>query len=366
MKIGILVTNIGNFGAKGLYNSQEIGMAKSLNNDGHSVEIYKYLDNKVQTSVEESKIREGINIKYIPVKSIGTHGISNLSEIETDIDYLIYFSDIQWMLSKVNKWCLKNNIELIPYVGVIESNSLNIKTKFIANIIAFRNILIYKRNKNLIVKTPYVKKRLEKKGVISRVVPVGLDLDLLKTDYYMYNRSELRKKYNISDEERVILFIGRLDEEKNPEQAVEILNTLIKRNLKYKLVMVGDGLLKYKVLEHVKKLKIEKNFVYFNSIQNKDIWEIYRISDYFINLNKNEIFGMAILEAMFYECKVIALEAPGPNFIIENDKSGYLVNSNEEIIDKILNSKNVQSIAHKRIVRNFIWNDIGKIIFRKL
>ena len=140
MKIGILVTNIGNFGAKGLYNSQEIGMAKSLNNDGHSVEIYKYLDNKVQTSVEESKIREGINIKYIPVKSIGTHGISNLSEIETDIDYLIYFSDIQWMLSKVNKWCLKNNIELIPYVGVIESNSLNIKTKFIANIIAFRNI----------------------------------------------------------------------------------------------------------------------------------------------------------------------------------------------------------------------------------
>lgn len=34
---------------------------------------------------------------------------------------------------------------------------------------------------------------------------------------------------------------------------------------------------------------------------------------------------MAILEAMYYGCKVVAWDAPGPNLIIENGKSGWLV-----------------------------------------
>ena len=38
---------------------------------------------------------------------------------------------------------------------------------------------------------------------------------------------------------------------------------------------------------------------------------------------------MAILEAMYHNCNVIAIKAPGPECIIENKVSGFIVNSVE-------------------------------------
>lgn len=40
MKIGILASMINNFGEKGFYNSQEIGLAKMLSSKGNEVMLY--------------------------------------------------------------------------------------------------------------------------------------------------------------------------------------------------------------------------------------------------------------------------------------------------------------------------------------
>ncbi len=45
---------------------------------------------------------------------------------------------------------------------------------------------------------------------------------------------------------------------------------------------------------------------------------------------------MVILEALYYECKVVAWRAPGPNLTIDNGKTGVLVGSREEVIENIL------------------------------
>lgn len=81
-----------------------------------------------------------------------------------------------------------------------------------------------------------------------------------------------------------------------------------------------------------------------------------------INLNQQEIFGMAILEAMYYGCKVVAWNAPGPNLIIENRKSGWLTESNDEVIERILDATDVGKEAHRRILREFTWESSAKKI----
>lgn len=45
----------------------------------------------------------------------------------------------------------------------------------------------------------------------------------------------------------------------------------------------------------------------------EEMWKIYVMSDYFVNLNRGEIFGMAIMEAVYYETSVAAIAAPGPS-----------------------------------------------------
>lgn len=366
MKIGILVSYIGNFGAKGLYNSQEVGMAKELNNNGNEVIIYKLISNKNNKTIQVEVIRERITIIYIPVKAIGTHGLSALKELDINIDILIHFSDIQFIFKKVYIWCKQNNVKLIPYIGVIKSNS---NSKIISNI----TILLSKRNERLyklcsvLAKTPYVKEQLLQCGVKQiHILPVGLDVDLLNKNYLTRDRNDLRKKYLLEDTDIVLLFVGRLDKEKRPVEAIEILNSLERVNKRYKMFLVGKGKLKDEVFQKIEEYSLRDRVIYIESISNNEIWELYYLSDYFINLNTNEIFGMAILEAMYYRCCVIARSAPGPNYIIESSEFGYLVNKDEQIKKILLNLETVnvkiKDNAFKRVEENFEWKTINKII----
>ncbi len=363
MKVGILITNIGNFGEKGLYNSQEIGMAKAFNKKGINVSIYKFVHNKGDKNIRSEVINERTIIYYIPAKSIGTHGISNLNILDKSLDKLIYFSDIQIMLRGIIKWCKNNNTQFIAYVGVVNSNSDNNLLKFITNIIAKRNINLY-RNCFVLAKTPYVISKLKKLKIDNvKLLPVGLDEELLNKNYLLMDKNMLRKKYNLSSKDKIILFIGRLDEEKNPLEAINIIKSL---NRNFKLILVGKGKLKEKLISNINNLKLQDRVIYIESIPNKDIWELYHLSDYFINLNRNEIFGMAILEAMYYRCCPIAIEAPGPNSIIKNGITGFIVN-NENDIKELLENNDVDlkkmGINSNEVIReNFMWGNIEKSI----
>lgn len=363
MKIGILISYIGNFGEKGLYNSQEIGMAKALYKKNNDVVIYKFISNTKKKHIEVEKINEGIVIYYIPVKAIGTHGLSNLKILDKELDKLIYFSDIQIMLKNVIKWCYDTNTKFIGYIGVTHSNSDKKILRFITNIIARRNIRLYKEQL-VLAKTPYVYNKLKELNVKNaRLLPVGLDEELLNHNYLLADKNILRKKYKLNKQDKVILFIGRLDEEKRPLEAINIINLLSEN---FKLLLVGKGKLKEKLIAKIKELKIEDRIIYIESIPNKDIWELYHLSDYFINLNKNEIFGMSILEAMYYRCCTIAIEAPGPNYIIKNGVSGYVVKNENEIRNLMekndIDFKKIGIESNYSIISRFMWNNIEKII----
>ena len=88
------------------------------------------------------------------------------------------------------------------------------------------------------------------------------------------------------------------------------------------------------------------------------------MADSFVNLNRPEIFGMAILEAMYYSCKVVALKAPGPDLIIENGKSGWLVRYDEEVIEKIMDNSDISKEAHMRVIDEFTWESSAKKILK--
>ena len=57
------------------------------------------------------------------------------------------------------------------------------------------------------------------------------------------------------------------------------------------------------------------------------------------HLNTHEIFGMAILEAMYYDNTVIVLKASGSALITENNVSVYICNSEEEVVQKVMTVK---------------------------
>ena len=319
------------------------------------VKVYKLVPDIQESCMEYIEGYSSLSIQYVFAKKIGSNGIMNTDVLDQTLEALIYFSDTQFAVPKVYRWAKSNNVYFLPYIGVVESHSENQLIGAITNILFKRNIKIYKKCYCL-AKTLDVEKKLRQFGVSnSRVASVGIDTSLLKNDYKRYGKNELKEKFGYKRTNKVILFIGRMVKEKRPERMVSIFADLVKMNESYRLLMVGTGSLEKEIIKLAKLKRIFDKIQLINHISNSNIWQLYRIADVFINLNPVEIFGMALLEAMYYECKVVAWRAPGPDYIVENGVSGWLVESDDAVIKRIMDSRELGVNAHHRVVMEFTW-----------
>lgn len=362
MKIGLLITSIGNYGQKGFYNAQEIGLAKSLDRYFEKVQVYKLISENQKESCELIEGTKNAVLRMIPAKNFGINGLFDTKILDVNLDVLVYFSDTQFNVPKAYKWAKMNRVQFYPYIGVLESHSTSAIKRLLINTLFKRNLAVYKKS-HCLVKTPTVEKQLRNMGVQDiTVTPVGLDLTLLHQDYMNVDTDELKVKYGFKPEDKVLLFIGRLIDEKQPIRMIDIFAELLKRDDRYKLLMVGTGPLKDAVDDTIQKYGVNKSIKQVDRIPNSDIWELYRFVECFVNLNQQEIFGMAILEAMYYGCKVVAWKAPGPSFIIEDEISGYLVDSNEMLCEKIQDSKYNSENGKERVLSYFTWDNMASCV----
>lgn len=360
MRVGLLVTSIGNFGQKGFYNAQEIGLAKALVNYVDEVVIYKLIPNTQPKSSEKVENCEKVILNLVPSKSFGINGFFPLKELDKTLDMLVYFSDTQLMVPSVYGWAKRNNIRFYPYIGVLESHSTSPLKKVIIDTLFKRNLSIY-RKCHCLVKTPTVEQNLRKLGVSNiSVTPVGLDLTLLRQNTEQTDVNQLKKKYGFQNEDKILLFIGRLIEEKQPLRMLDVFSEVYQRDQSYKLLIVGKGSLQDKLNQKISSLGIKDSVRQIEQIPNCDIWELYRIAECFVNLNQQEIFGMAILEAMYYGCKVVAWKAPGPELIIEDSVSGYLVDSNATVVNQIMETQYSPEKGKQRVLDCFTWENMAR------
>jgi len=339
---------------------QELGLAKAFMK--MDIDVYIITLSKNIKKVIQEKDSSGAVLLTVPAKSVANHGFfkcSILTDLKIDVVHLQ--SDNQIFAPYVMRFCSKNGIKCYNYVGTLFSDSNSILKRFIMRIFTTRNIKCFEEG-IVFAKTPTVQKQLIDAGVINaQVAPVGLDTEIIpKIDESKY---ELREKLNIPQNKKVLIFVGRLEEYKKPLSAIELINDL---NKDFYLLLFGKGSLKKEVISKISALKLQSKVKYIESVPNKEIHEYYKASDFFINLNEKEIFGMSILEAMYQGCTVVAFKAPGPSYIIEDGISGSLVDNTNEMKEKLVHG-DLQGIeAQKRISSTFGWESTANTIVRAL
>lgn len=357
MKVGILVLFVNSFGNREMYNAQEIGMAKAFADRNDQVTVYKCV------APDAQKVDEIIypNVRYIcrPVRKIGNNAISDFSWLDTDTDLLVCFSDVQLILKTVYRWTKKNHVKFAPYVGTTVSQSSNKVIRAISNVNAKRIMRFYS-DKPVFAKTNDVKEQLVKKGVRNvYVAPVGLDITKLRGDYETITKAAAREMLGLDQNARYLLMVGRLVPGREPLCSVELFERVHKVCKDFRLLVVGKGPLKDALFAQLTDKGLRAYTDYIESIPNVDMWKAYRAADAFISFNRQEIFGMSILEAMYYENTVYVMHAPGPNDIIEDGVSGFLFDSLSDMADRIIEEKNdlqIGKAAHQRIMEHFLWS----------
>lgn len=337
MKIGIIALSLNKSAMPGFYNSQELGMGKALAKSGHTVIVYKLFSHTLLAAPKVEQLREGLTFSQLPARALGINGFFDKRLLDPAIDALICFSDTQLYTKSVAKWCKLNNVQFYPYVGVIQSTSPNPLKKRLMNALTKRLVRFYRRQPVVWGKTPALCEELASLGIPqTRLVPIGLDSELLHETYGDTDPISLKQSHGFPKDAQILLFIGRLVPEKEPLTMVALFARLHKKNPLLRLCMIGTGELEDAVQAAVTDARLADAVTLLPRVPNKDMWEFYCMSCCYVNLNHHEIYGMALLEAMYYECPVAAFRAPGPDFILDGGRFGWLCSSEKELLSAIL------------------------------
>lgn len=141
------------------------------------------------------------------------------------------------------------------------------------------------------------------------------------------NRSVL---FGVSDSTPILLFAGRVSEEKGVMDLPKILSAVRKTIPNVKLVIAGKG----PAEEKLRALLPDE--IFLGWIPHEKLPEIYSSADMLVLPSRFDTFGCVVLEALSCGLPVAAYSTKGPKEIIEHEKSGFLCATRDEIIQSVV------------------------------
>ncbi len=351
------------------YNCQELGLAKVLVEKGLKVSLVLASDK----NSKESVIHKDSSIDIYKVKFIGLNQAlswfekieSLCSEINADIIQIHEFGML--MSWRIVKWAKKNRTPVVLIQGsyrptqkvLFKQLELLFNRTFGKYVLKNVSAIGYKTN----WAANYIREYSQKELLPSYI---GIDTSRFEN----YKNIDWRERLGIGINTKLLLYVGVVEERRNPHFLVDIIESL---PLDYKLVIVGNGPMYSDVENRVLENNLSERCVLLGKLSQEELPTLYMQSDAFLLPSKYEIYGMVILEAMYFSLPVFVSETAGANTIITNGKDGFIFECFEkrmwiEQITRLLNDekylKDIKSSSFEKISLNFTWHKTSELFMQ--
>lgn len=151
---------------------------------------------------------------------------------------------------------------------------------------------------------------------------------------FIYNPSPIINDSFISHNEKKVISVGRLENQKGMDLLVEAW-ALIECKTDWVLEIVGDGAGKNGLIEQIKKLNLQHVIL---SSYTDDIKSKYASASIYALPSRTEGFGLVLVEAATMSLPAVAFDCGGPKEIISEGYNGFLVEAENvrEFAEKLL------------------------------
>ena len=169
------------------------------------------------------------------------------------------------------------------------------------------------------------------------IIPTGIEVErFYKENINQKEVNNLRKTLKLTKKDFIILFVGRLAEEKNVEFLIDAEKNIQKKHKNIKLIIVGDGPDKEKYEEYTKKLNLKENIIFTGKVAWDDMPYYYQVANIFATASKTETQGLTIIEAMASNVVPICMKDEAFQSMITEDLNGLFFETKEEYEKQVI------------------------------
>lgn len=195
------------------------------------------------------------------------------------------------------------------------------------------------------------------------VIPNGVNLQLFSNVNVDY---DFRRQYAM-DNEKIILYVGRLVYEKGIQNLIAAMSKILDRYHDSKLIICGRGGMIDELREQVKYLGIDNKVYFAGYCDSKKMQKMYKCADVAVFPSTYEPFGIVAIESMLSGTPTIVSDVGGLNEIVEHGVTGmksYAGNANsiaDSVLALLFDPKlcaNISQNAIKKVKENYNWAKI--------
>lgn len=115
---------------------------------------------------------------------------------------------------------------------------------------------------------------------------------------------QLRKEYSIDEEDRIVLFVGRITERKNIHSLVDVVDRISNDIEDIKLVVAGSA----SQPDYANRIKQQagSNVIFTGYVSDEELGGLYSMADVFATCSLEEGWGLPITEAQHFDTPAVA------------------------------------------------------------
>lgn len=325
-----------------------------------------YLAERFPESKEEEEI-DGIRILRIGNKWTFNFSVyKNINEIVEKNNFDLVIDDLN-KIPFYSPYFLKKKVPVLVLVMHLFRNAIFSETNiFFGSYVYLTESLIpliYKNNYFACLSQSTKEdllKLFKNKEIEERicVVPPGIDLNKYKPDFS-------KKK------ERIICHVGRLKKYKSIHHLILAVKILKEKNIdNFKVLIVGEGDDKKRLIKLVKKLNLTKIIEFTGYVSEEEKIDIYQRSLFLVENSIKEGWGLIVMEANACGTPVISAKTPGLKETVIENETGFFysygdVNTLAEKMRILLEKDNLREEMSKKAInwaRNFTWEKSANLM----